>query len=142
MSNWHFKAVSITDLEAVTDRLKELATTFQYFTFVGDLGAGKTTLIKQWMLKLGVNDPVTSPTFSVINEYRYEEGAVYHMDLYRLKEVEELLEIGIEEYLYSDAICIFEWPNLVLELLDKDYIQVNIENIEGVREITIHTVTP
>lgn len=79
----------------------------------GDLGSGKTTLAKQLIKALGVKDAVTSPTFNIISEYQSEDsGRIYHFDLYRIKHMDELYEIGFEEYLESGNICIIEWPEI------------------------------
>ena len=85
-------------------------------TFTGEIGAGKTTLIQALCRLLGVSEPVTSPTFSLVNEYHRVdpetglEGSVFHLDLYRLESIEEALDIGIEEYLDGEAYCLIEWP--------------------------------
>ena len=85
------------------------------FIFIGDMGVGKTTLIKELSLQLGVNDTITSPTFSIINEYNsLKDLKVYHFDLYRIKDENEALDFGIEEYLYSDDYCFIEWPERIL----------------------------
>ena len=99
--------------------------------FEGDLGAGKTSLIKEICHRLGCEDSVTSPTFSLINEYRAGEQTIYHIDLYRLESTEEVIHIGIEDYLYSGNWCFIEWPELVKPLVERPYAQVNIE-IESV----------
>ncbi len=95
----------------------------QVFALSGDMGAGKTTLIKELCAAKGVEDATASPTFSIINEYRYADGngrekIIYHLDLYRLKSLEEAVEAGVEDCLYHpDAICFVEWPELVAPLL-------------------------
>ncbi len=106
---------------------------------VGDLGAGKTTLIKYLCQHLGVRDQVVSPTFSLVNEYSTDTGvSVFHIDLYRLESMEEALLIGIEEYLDSEAYVFIEWPQLVDSLLGEDFIRVEISvaNEQG-RKIVI-----
>jgi tRNA threonylcarbamoyladenosine biosynthesis protein TsaE len=112
-------------------------------TFSGEIGAGKTTLIQAFCRHLGVQEPVTSPTFSLVNEYTYldKEGdlqVVYHMDLYRLKQMEEALAFGIEEYLDSEYYCLIEWPEIIDELLSEDTARINIEIVENsTRKIVI-----
>jgi tRNA threonylcarbamoyladenosine biosynthesis protein TsaE len=109
------------------------------FAFFGDLGAGKTTLIKALCQVLGVTEEVTSPSFAIINEY--ESGGIdliYHFDFYRIKKLEEVLDIGYEEYLYSGYYCFLEWADKIEELLPARYIYITItknENDKG-RNIT------
>lgn len=90
------------------------------FYVYGEMGSGKTTLIKYLCLALGVVDSVSSPTFSIVNEYRRGEtkSSVFHFDLYRIKQNEELFDIGIEEYLNSSSICFVEWPERIEQLFD------------------------
>jgi len=107
--------------------LDHLNDKFRVVLFEGDLGAGKTSLIKEMCTRLGCDDNVTSPTFSLINEYRAGEQTIYHIDLYRLETTEEALHIGIEDYLYSKNWCFVEWPELARSLVEPPYVQVNIE---------------
>ena len=95
--------------------------------FEGDLGAGKTSLIKKICSRLGCEDHVTSPTFSLINEYQNDNGSIYHIDLYRLESTEEAIQIGIEDYLYSGNWCFIEWPALIEPILERPYVSVKIE---------------
>ncbi|RLD21061.1 MAG: tRNA (adenosine(37)-N6)-threonylcarbamoyltransferase complex ATPase subunit type 1 TsaE [Bacteroidetes bacterium] len=95
--------------------------------FEGDLGAGKTSLIQEVCTSLGCTENVTSPTFSLINEYLTGDETIYHIDLYRLESTEEALQIGIEDYLYSGNWCFIEWPDLIKPLIDLPYARVNIE---------------
>lgn len=98
------------------------------YLFEGDMGAGKTTLIKELCKQLGVTDTVQSPTFSIINEYRTPQGRpVYHFDFYRIETVEEAVQIGAEEYFYSGELCLIEWPSRVAEILPDDCLEVKIE---------------
>lgn len=99
--------------------------------FAGEIGAGKTTFIQAFCRHLGVEAPATSPTFSLVNEYSFKDASghrryIYHMDLYRLKRVEEALDLGIEEYLDSEDYCLIEWPELLKELLPEDTVWINI----------------
>ena len=97
------------------------------YAFYGKMGAGKTTFIKAVCEELGVDDVVTSPTFAIINEYRAENDAlIYHFDFYRIKKLEEVYDMGYEDYFYSGAICFIEWPELIEELLPEDAIKVSI----------------
>ncbi|HBG38505.1 MAG TPA: tRNA (adenosine(37)-N6)-threonylcarbamoyltransferase complex ATPase subunit type 1 TsaE [Clostridiaceae bacterium] len=103
----------------------------------GDLGAGKTYLTKGIAKGLGVEDYITSPTFTILNEY---EGRIplYHFDVYRINDVEEMYEIGFEEYLYGNGVCVIEWGSVVEEILPKDTINIKIKSLgELSREIEI-----
>ncbi len=99
------------------------------FAFYGKMGAGKTTFIKAVCEELGVEDVITSPTFAIVNEYRSETTGelVYHFDFYRIKKLEEVYDMGYEDYFYSGAVCFIEWPELIEELLPGDAVKVTIE---------------
>jgi tRNA threonylcarbamoyladenosine biosynthesis protein TsaE len=101
------------------------------------MGAGKTTIIKELCIAIGSNDNFSSPTYSIVNEYIYPGGKIYHFDLYRLNSLDELFDIGIEEYLYSGHYCIFEWPQLVEDLINVNYKKIEIEVNENIRYIRI-----
>lgn len=123
------KSISINstaELGALAQQLLTFANGNKFFVFEGEMAAGKTTFIKAFCEVLGVNDIVSSPTFSIVNEYEAENGLVYHFDFYRLKNLQEAYDIGYEEYFYSDAICLVEWPTKVEELLPEEYIKVEI----------------
>ena len=107
------------------------------FAFYGHMGAGKTTFIKAVCECLGVEDVINSPTFAIVNEYRAESGElIYHFDFYRIKKLEEVYDMGYEDYFYSGALCFIEWPELVEELLPEDAVKVYIEeNADGTRTI-------
>ena len=108
----------------------------------GDLGAGKTTFTKCLLARLGSSDEVSSPTYSIVNEYDTENGKVYHFDLYRMSSIEEVYDIGIEEYLYNGFLNIVEWADVYLpELYDTPYHQLNIEEKEGKRYVKFETIT-
>lgn len=130
----------ISSLSKVTEHLITLMDEYNIFLLKGDLGAGKTTLVKQWMRDMGIDDNVSSPTFSIINEYRNAEHSVFHMDMYRLKDIDEALNIGIEEYIYgSESYNIIEWPGLIMNLIDDAYVLINISVTEEQRIFTITT---
>jgi tRNA threonylcarbamoyladenosine biosynthesis protein TsaE len=109
------------------------------FAFYGKMGSGKTTLIKSICEELGVEDTINSPTFAIVNEYEdREQRTIFHFDFYRIKSIAEVYNMGYEEYLYSDAICFMEWPELIEELLPEECIRVDIEeNEDGTRSVTI-----
>ena len=110
------------------------------FAFYGEMGAGKTTIIKSICQILGTKDNVSSPTFSIINEYSTEFGDfLYHFDFYRIEKREEVFEFGFEEYLDSDSYCFLEWPEKVEEILPHDIIKIYINVSEdGVRRLSLN----
>ncbi len=114
------------------------------FAFHGDMGAGKTTFINALTSALGVEDDVTnSPSFSLINEYRSDTTGelMYHFDLYRLEDLEEAFDIGVEDYFDSGALCFIEWPDLVNDILPDDTVDVYITvNEDGSRTLTLENV--
>ena len=121
---------------ATPEALPEAARTFvraidqsTVFAFYGKMGAGKTTFIKAVCEALGVTDVVNSPTFSIVNEYRSDTTGelIYHFDFYRIQRLEEVYDMGYEDYFYSGALCFIEWPELVEELLPGDAVKVTIE---------------
>jgi len=110
--------------------------------FYGKMGAGKTTFIKALCEELGVEDVITSPTFAIVNEYSLPlggrlEGTLYHFDFYRIKKIEEVYDMGYEDYFYSGNLCLIEWPELIEDLLPEDALRVTIEEqSDGSRTIT------
>lgn len=94
--------------------------------FEGEMGAGKTTFIKVLLQEMGTTDEISSPTFSIVNEYEIPEGKVFHFDLYRIKSEEEALDFGVEEYLYSGEYCFIEWPDKISGLLPEKHHTVKI----------------
>ena len=113
------------------------------FALYGKMGAGKTTFVKALCQELGVEDVVTSPTFAVINEYRSDIAGelIYHIDFYRIKKLEEVYDMGYEDYFYSGALCFIEWPELVEELLPGNTVKVTIEELEdGSRKLTMENL--
>ena len=113
------------------------------FALYGKMGAGKTTFVKALCQELGVEDVVTSPTFAVINEYRSDIAGelIYHLEFYRIKKLEEVYDMGYEDYFYSGALCFIEWPELVEELLPGNTVKVTIEELEdGSRKLTMENL--
>lgn len=99
------------------------------FAFYGKMGAGKTTFIKAICEQLGVEDVITSPTFAIVNEYLSTTTGeqIFHFDFYRVKKIEEVYDMGYEDYFYSGALCFIEWPELIEDLLPEDTVKVGIE---------------
>ena len=112
------------------------------FAFYGNMGVGKTTFIKSICEAMGVQDTINSPTFAIVNEYEdADANTIYHFDFYRIKDIAEVYNMGYEEYLYSNAYCFIEWPELIEELLPEDTVKVYIgEKEEGTRIINIEQV--
>lgn len=108
------------------------------FAFYGKMGAGKTTFIKAVCEELGVSDVITSPTFAIVNEYQSDtqELTVFHFDFYRIKKLEEVYDMGYEDYFYGGGLCFIEWPELIEELLPEDAVKVTIaEQEDGSRVV-------
>jgi tRNA threonylcarbamoyladenosine biosynthesis protein TsaE len=121
---------NISDLNAAAKDLMAFAGGHKIFAFDGEMGAGKTTFIKVICKYLGVEDLVSSPTFSLVNEYDAKGTPLYHFDFYRIKDISEAYDIGYEEYFYSGSICFIEWPEKVEELLPIPHINVLIELVD------------
>lgn len=131
-----FRVSSLTELPAAAQQIIQFAGKQRIFLFYGDMGAGKTTFIKSLCEVLGVKESVTSPTFSIVNEYRGADATVYHFDFYRLKSQTEAFDMGYEEYFYSGAYCFIEWPEKIDDLLPDSYLKVSIKAISPIaREI-------
>jgi len=127
----------INNLDELPEVAQKIIDQLQYklITFEGEMGAGKTTFIKEFVKALGTNDDVSSPTFSIVNEYETDSGIVYHFDFYRLNHEEEALDFGIEEYLYSNQYCLMEWPNKIANFIPDEHHTITLENVDGVRHL-------
>lgn len=131
--------ITIQNLENMPEAAQEFVRAMDQntvFAFYGKMGAGKTTFIKAICEALGVTDVVNSPTFSIVNEYRADTTGelIYHFDFYRIKKLEEVYDMGYEDYFYSGAVCFIEWPELIEDLLPGDAIRVDIvEQEDGSR---------
>ena len=126
-------------IEEAASRILKTCKNARVFAFYGEMGAGKTTLIKALSRQLGSGDSLSSPTFSIVNEYRDAGGKpIYHMDLFRLKNPEEAEEIGVEEYLHSGHYCFIEWPELIEPVLPDDAVRLFLEiSADESRKLTI-----
>jgi tRNA threonylcarbamoyladenosine biosynthesis protein TsaE len=122
-----FERVSLQDLHYVAKELLRLAGDRRVWLFYGDMGSGKTTLIKAICKTMKVEDGTSSPTFSIVNEYRSESGSVYHFDFYRIKNEAEAYDIGTDEYFYSGHYCFVEWPDRIPSLIPSAHIAITIQ---------------
>ena len=132
------KAKHIKDLNSIAKRLIDEFSGERIFAFYGKMGAGKTTFIQSVCKALGSGDTVTSPTFALINEYKTgDRQSVFHFDFYRIKNLEEVFDLGYEDYLYSGSYCLIEWPELIEPLLPENIIKVKIDvAADGSRNIS------
>ncbi len=143
--------LKITSLDNIADTARQFIAALgdaRVLAFYGEMGAGKTTFIKALCEQLGVEDVITSPTFAIVNEYTAGDGAgnavgiepdspIYHFDFYRIKKLEEVYDMGYEDYFYSGNLCLMEWPELIEELLPDDALRITIsEEPDGTRTIT------
>jgi tRNA threonylcarbamoyladenosine biosynthesis protein TsaE len=136
--------ISISQLPEFAAAFWQFVNGAKVFLFHGQMGAGKTTAITALCQYKGVKQSISSPTFSIINEYTFQDveqiGKIYHIDLYRLKDIEEMITTGVEDCIYSGAICFVEWPQKAPELFDENVIHVVIDAIdEQTRSIKILT---
>ncbi len=133
--------IKITSLEHIHEAAKHFIQAMgdnTVFAFHGKMGAGKTTFIKAICETLGVTDVINSPTFAIVNEYRSDETGelIYHFDFYRIKKLDEVYDMGYEDYFYSGALCFIEWPELIDDLLPGNAVKVDIqEESDGSRTI-------
>ena len=137
--------ISIQDISSINEAAREFISQIgehRVFAFYGKMGAGKTTFIKAVCEELGVDDVITSPTFAIVNEYTPSSALlppsskIFHFDFYRIKKLEEVYDMGYEDYFYSGSLCFIEWPELIKELLPEDAVRVTIvEDADGSRTI-------
>ena len=132
---------NLTELPATAGKLLRMAEGYRVWVFEGDLGAGKTTLIKALCDQLNVVDNVSSPTFSIVNEYATAtDDTIYHFDFYRIKNEIEALDIGVEEYFYSGDYCFIEWPSKIPSLLPDKYLKITLILVsENQRQVLLET---
>jgi tRNA threonylcarbamoyladenosine biosynthesis protein TsaE len=139
MNDIVYRNCTIKDLASISREILDRYPDERVFAFYGDLGAGKTTLIKALCQSLGVDEDVTSPTYAIINEYNAGGiDLIYHFDFYRIKKPEEALDIGYEEYIYSGNYCFMEWADKIGELLPLPHVLITItkDDDENARTIT------
>ena len=118
----------LADLDTAAKLLLEKYPSFRLFSFYGEMGAGKTTFIKSICKQLKVIDNISSPTFAIVNVYQTETtDEVYHFDFYRINSIEEVYDIGYEDYFYGGQYCLMEWPEKIEELLPEDTIAIEIK---------------
>ena len=124
------KAFNLSEINSIAkDILQE--TNSKILLFFGEMGVGKTTLIKEIVKELGYEHDVSSPTFSIVNEYEVKDGLVYHFDFYRLKDEIEAYDIGFEDYVYSGNWCLIEWPELIMNLLPENVNKIYLSADQG-----------
>ena len=134
-------SIVIKDIDHIREAAREFIEHIgdhRVFAFYGKRGAGKTTFVKAICEELGVDDVITSPTFAIINEYETPSNSpIYHFDFYRIKKLEEVYDMGYEDYFYSGSLCFIEWPELIEEILPDDAVRVSIaEQEDGSRTVT------
>lgn len=139
MKEIHIAVNSLEGLPAAAKQILEAAGNNKVLLFYAEMGTGKTTLIKEICRQLGSEDNFSSPTYSIVNEYHLSNSAskIYHIDLYRLKRMEEALALGLEDYLYSGNYCFIEWPELAESLLPDNCVKITMERDHDIRKITI-----
>ena len=134
--NMVFEVSSIENWKRITEEILPLIKK-KILLLKGNLGVGKTTFTKCLLEKMGSEEEVNSPTYSLVNEYFTPNGKVFHFDLYRINDLEELFDVGIEEYIESGLLTIIEWPDIYeKELLEMDFHVMEIENNDGIRKVS------
>jgi len=145
VKNLEISISGVEELPVVAKDILRFAGDKKVFAFYAEMGAGKTTLIKEICKQLGSQDNFSSPTYSIVNEYSLQsaiqnhQSQIFHIDCYRLKNFEETLSIGMEEYLSGDNYCFIEWPELVEQLLPDDAVKISIRYDGNVRNLSIFT---
>ncbi|QQT27934.1 tRNA (adenosine(37)-N6)-threonylcarbamoyltransferase complex ATPase subunit type 1 TsaE [Sphingobacterium spiritivorum] len=129
---------NLSELPGAASEILSVFADTRVFLLYGSMGAGKTTFVKAICEQLGVTDSTSSPTFSIVNQYSYPQGNVYHFDFYRIKDEQEAFDMGYEEYFYSGDYCFIEWPEKIPNLLPEEAKAIYIEAIdEHTRSIEI-----
>ncbi len=123
----NFKEIGLNELESIAKSIFAFGASYKIWIFRAPMGSGKTTFIKALCAYLDVEDHVSSPSFSLVNEYNSARlGVIYHFDFYRIKDELEALDIGAEEYFYADKLCFIEWPEKIPSLIPDVYLEINI----------------
>lgn len=131
---------SLQELPVVTQKILDFTAPYKIFAIEGDMGSGKTTLIKELCRHLGVTSVLSSPTYSIVNEYMTTSAQkVFHMDLYRLHTADEAVAIGVEEYLHAGSYCFIEWPSIIAHILPREVVKIDIRVADGFRNLSIFT---
>lgn len=126
------------EIQNTAKEIIELVDKYKIIAFSGELGAGKTTMINAICQELGVKQQVTSPTYSIIQEYRIDNIVIYHMDLYRIKSIDEAIDAGIEDCLNSDNLCLVEWPQKASLLFPKETVYISLQTLsENTRKLIV-----
>ena len=129
---------NLSELPGAASQILSAFADTRVFLLYGSMGAGKTTFVKAICEQLGVTDSTSSPTFSIVNQYSYPQGNVYHFDFYRIKDEQEAFDMGYEEYFYSGDYCFIEWPEKIPNLLPEDARAIHIAAIdEHIRSIAV-----
>lgn len=128
-----------SSLKSVVEEVLPFLKDHRIVCFDGEMGAGKTTFIKVLCEALGVEDAMSSPTFSIVNEYRdADDLPIYHFDFYRVEKLQEAVDIGVEEYFYSGDLCLIEWPGMIKELIPENHLEISIKLVgDNSREMII-----
>lgn len=135
--------LDISDISKISEACKkiiEFAGGIKVFTFDAEMGAGKTTLVKELCKVLGSEDNFSSPTYSIVNEYHSPKGKIYHFDFYRVVDAEELFDLGLEEYIESGNYCFIEWPDLAETFLPIPYLSIIINHNQNNRYLSAQII--
>jgi tRNA threonylcarbamoyladenosine biosynthesis protein TsaE len=126
---------NVSELPQAANQILRAAKEEKIFLFYGEMGAGKTTLINELCKQLGTTDHTSSPTFSIVNEYKIEDAAIFHFDFYRLKNQNEAFDLGYEDYFYSNNYCMIEWPEKIPDLIPQRYLKVEIKTLNEMERL-------
>ena len=123
---------TLSEIKAAAQKVYLATTAYKIFAFHGEMGAGKTTFVNAFCEALGVMDNISSPTYSIINQYKTKnDQTVYHIDLYRLKDETEAINAGVEDCFFSGNICLVEWPNIAAAIFPDDTLHINITSLNA-----------
>ena len=140
MGKLEFDITDLGKLPETCKKLIEFAGNIKVFAFKAEMGAGKTTIIKELCRTLGSKDNFNSPTYSIINEYQSPKNEIYHFDFYRMKTIEEIVNTGFEDYIFCDNYCFIEWPDLAQPLLPKPYLSIVINHEQNNRYLSAQII--